>query len=52
MARDADELVIKRYFFEERTQQSIAGELGVLLMHVSRIISRELASCEASFAGA
>ena len=44
-----ERLAIRRYFFEEQTQQSIANEIGVSQMQVSRIISRALAHLRRSF---
>ena len=44
-----ERLAITRYFFEEKTQQAIATELGVSQMQVSRIISRAVASLRTSF---
>jgi RNA polymerase sigma-B factor len=35
-------LVLKRYFFDERTQQEVATELGISQMQVSRILARAL----------
>lgn len=43
-------LVVRRYFFEERTQQAIAAELGVSQMQVSRIIKRAVGQLRAGFA--
>lgn len=44
-----ERLAIGRYFFEEQTQQSIADEIGVSQMQVSRIISRAVAHLRRSF---
>ena len=44
-----ERLAIRRYFFEEKTQQAIATELGVSQMQVSRIISRAVAFLRTSF---
>ena len=44
-----ERFAIRRYFFEERTQQSIANEIGVSQMQASRIISRAVAHLRASF---
>jgi RNA polymerase sigma-B factor len=35
-------LVLKRYFFDDRTQQEVAAELGMTQMQVSRILARAL----------
>lgn len=47
-----EKLAIKRYFFQEQTQQSIADEIGVSQMQVSRIVSRAVARLRASFVDA
>jgi RNA polymerase sigma-B factor len=44
-----ERLAIQRYFFEERTQQSIASEIGVSQMQVSRILSHTVARLRESF---
>ena len=44
-----ERLAIRRYFFEEKTQQAIGTELGVSQMQVSRIITRAVALLRTSF---
>ena len=44
-----ERFAIRRYFFEEQTQQTIANELGISQMQVSRTISRAVAHLRQSF---
>lgn len=44
--------IIYLRFFEDRTQQQIADELGMTQFHVSRLLSRHLAELRAKMAGA
>ena len=47
-----ERLAIRRYFFEEKTQQRIASEIGISQMQVSRIISRAIAHLRQTFVDA
>lgn len=40
----SQQLIVKRVFFDGRTQRDVAGELGVSQMQVSRLLARTLAS--------
>ena len=41
---ERDRLVLKLRFFDDKTQSQIAEEIGVSQMHVSRLLSRALAT--------
>ena len=46
---DLERFAVQRYFFEERTQHSIANELGISQLQVSRLISRAVSYLRESF---
>jgi RNA polymerase sigma-B factor len=48
LSRD-EQLVVRRYFFDERTQLVIGDELGVSQMQVSRLLARSLRRLRSNF---
>lgn len=44
-----EQLILKRVYFEERTQREVAAELGVSQMHISRVMTKTIAKMRRSF---